>query len=1514
MKKTSLIFIIALLPLLARAQGWPAGYGGVMLQGFFWDSYLENPDFGPNGTQQQRDLGHISMVPHTNPWGADVLHTWATMYGAGWASGSEDWEVPLTSWVNLERVKDKVAPFIDLLWLPQSGATIAPPYIAFGGSSVQTREMRNGNYWNFNPGDIISNPDANGFVPYLWFDHGRGENYTYTSNGITQNYTSMTYFGTEDELKSMIAAYKAMGTGAIEDVVINHKGFAGDFWFQENYTDPTTGSPTGTNWTKADLVGLIYRNGSWTDWYMPLDGSSQEKQITGGGTGRDDGNYGGWANEVAHTSENAQRNTINYLKYLKDVLGYEGFRYDYAAGLAPGRFAQYNMATTPTFSVGEFWTDTPASTWIKNTAVDGTIRSAAFDFQLMYTIKNCFNSGYFQDLKDAGMLNDNLLKRYAVNFIANHDTNKNLPTDTSNPDYANRTSNNVLEANAYLLAMPGTPCLFWAHFMHPGWHDDICRMILARRAAGVTNQANIESAGNVGSNGVWWTVSGTKGKLLLQLGSDAVAQGYDASQFTQVFKSGVCRLCVSNDVATTVDFNDIYNNTKPQLINGYAVIDKPSGSYNSSVTVNVRPSSEGCTLVYSTNGSDPTASSKQITAADGINLTFEETTDLRVGVLLDGQVADGSVVRASYVIGSDQATSGQIKVYVYDPTGATPYIYAWNGDNQDEQYTGSFPGWPMNYTKQIGGITWREATIPASKFNMILSQGGGSTQTHNINNVDHEVFYTFRNGIATDVTATYVKALHDPFVSIDKASGRYSGNLTVTLTTSVEGATIVYTIGDASNPAVAPTASSAQTTGGTITFDTDGTHQLRAAILKDGNVINEVARTYFVTGATGNRINVYVKNMTTAEAPHIYAWDDNQNALTGTWAQRGTTLTETVTNCGQTWYKHTFERSAVNLLFMLTGDKDKTANIAITAPGDYYYYYYPGAHFGNSAFQDGFIDVTSNSKHTTSTKAITVFMYDNANEWSSFLKLYTYYNNNPIYWDWSNSWAESGFPSTSVNGQNWYYCTFLGKENISAILFNGNNDSERFTVTNTTSDVFIRFPSNGNNWNTGDNLTASYGQYLPATETPTEQQGGSTTDSSIPSCATHVPDVQYIYFENTTSMATPCIWAWNSSKNVSGFSWPGDQLAELVGISPEGHAIYRWVSNSGDIPTSLIFSDNGANATSQMTFVNGGYYTPDGLRGTVNSDVTSLAGLIKSGDTSKEFIISNDLAFVFGAGNAMWVKDLDGDAINPSTIKSTQCDYPGTASYNRQRGGDFDQSNWAQLIAPANVPTSQLNHPLLGQTIIGRLTDAVNPTVQLTVLPIFADKAHTYVPNNYIPSNFVEQTDFFFVKPKPQEYANVVWATYVNATGDREFVFSVPAKGTRDGRDAVINAEDLEGAIYVTLNEAYNGSAPAFTTGTMYELTGIIKKLAGGNNAPRHIQAKGGTPSAEYGLSLVSWSEEGNLIITAVEDLTQTVNREVASVRYVNMAGLMSDRPFQGVNIVVTRYTDGTTATTKEIR
>ena len=41
---------------------------------------------------------------------------------------------------------------------------------------------------------------------------------------------------------------------------------------------------------------------------------------------------------------------------------------------------------------------------------------------------------------------------------------------------------------------------------------------------------------------------------------------------------------------------------------------------------------------------------------------------------------------------------------------------------------------------------------------------------------------------------------------------------------------------------------------------------------------------------------------------------------------------------------------------------------------------------------------------------------------------------------------------------------------------------------------------------------------------------------------------------------------------------------------------------------------------------------------------------------------------------------------------------------------------------------------------------------------------------------------------------------------------------------------------------------------------------------------------------------------------------EVVGVKYYNVAGIESDRPFQGVNIVVTRYSDGPTTTTKIIK
>ena len=43
-------------------------------------------------------------------------------------------------------------------------------------------------------------------------------------------------------------------------------------------------------------------------------------------------------------------------------------------------------------------------------------------------------------------------------------------------------------------------------------------------------------------------------------------------------------------------------------------------------------------------------------------------------------------------------------------------------------------------------------------------------------------------------------------------------------------------------------------------------------------------------------------------------------------------------------------------------------------------------------------------------------------------------------------------------------------------------------------------------------------------------------------------------------------------------------------------------------------------------------------------------------------------------------------------------------------------------------------------------------------------------------------------------------------------------------------------------------------------------------------------------------------------------NAEVVGVTYVNAQGMTSDKPFDGMNIVVTKFSDGTTTTTKVMR
>lgn len=63
---------------------------------------------------------------------------------------------------------------------------------------------------------------------------------------------------------------------------------------------------------------------------------------------------------------------------------------------------------------------------------------------------------------------------------------------------------------------------------------------------------------------------------------------------------------------------------------------------------------------------------------------------------------------------------------------------------------------------------------------------------------------------------------------------------------------------------------------------------------------------------------------------------------------------------------------------------------------------------------------------------------------------------------------------------------------------------------------------------------------------------------------------------------------------------------------------------------------------------------------------------------------------------------------------------------------------------------------------------------------------------------------------------------------------------------------------------------------------------------------------------VVETSGTGKDIQTAINEMF--MNGEVVSRTYVNAQGMQSDVPFDGLNIVITRYSDGTTSTTKVVR
>ena len=107
--------------------------------------------------------------------------------------------------------------------------------------------------------------------------------------------------------------------------------------------------------------------------------------------------------------------------------------------------------------------------------------------------------------------------------------------------------------------------------------------------------------------------------------------------------------------------------------------------------------------------------------------------------------------------------------------------------------------------------------------------------------------------------------------------------------------------------------------------------------------------------------------------------------------------------------------------------------------------------------------------------------------------------------------------------------------------------------------------------------------------------------------------------------------------------------------------------------------------------------------------------------------------------------------------------------------GTYDQSNWVVLNLPEPLDSAQcaayIGHQLTG--VKGVIRSTTNPTFDCEINPVAGEKDTTAVLNSFIPANFlgsqkVDSTDYFFVRPKPMEIDTVRCAMWCQTK--REFI------------------------------------------------------------------------------------------------------------------------------------------------
>lgn len=431
-------------------------------------------------------------------------------------------------------------------------------------------------------------------------------------------------------------------------------------------------------------------------------------------------------------------------------------------------------------------------------------------------------------------------------------------------------------------------------------------------------------------------------------------------------------------------------------------------------------------------------------------------------------------------------------------------------------------------------------------------------------------------------------------------------------------------------------------------------------------------------------------------------------------------------------------------------------------------------------------------------------------------------------------------------------------------------------------------------------------------------------------------DGNYVYYTDIKGWGDDNVYCYVWS--VPGIDWPGIKMVK-VGYDDEGHPVYLADLSNYDVTNAegILFNNGVTDShatnkrqTGNLEWVNHGCYDYLGLIYRIGGNIDVIEN---EPDGENSTLVLRGVWYSRVKGT-LFAKG-DNDYNNKSVNSRGYIDFAKMeTSAGVLQSWDYDQSNWVEIEPSESVSADDLK-ALLEQefTLYGTKLSSVNPRFKAISISN-QHNTQAYKLNHFTPAHFNgtcfqqrrgDNEWYFFVEPKPNEFAEIDWTIF------NEGAFYAYKNA---GFDGTINVDwSYHDPGYSEANMTSTTGLDLSTCGIAPDLfdmngyTGWLAIIKLAEETPASTSSKGSTgtqfdegdvsPSTnkatKYTVYPILLNDD---FVTTIETInTDKANgmRTLKCTRYYNMMGIESSTPFQGVNIIVKEYTDGSRESSKVI-